>query len=395
MGPEGLQPQQPTDLLSQLLAAVSATNPGYTSNLPGSLIEDISSTDVAALAIIDQAKVELVNSLTPNGANNFLLLQLGYIYGVELGSVTNTSVPVVFSSNQVGYVIPDGMLIGDGSHTYQVKGGGVIGGGGTSATLTAVALVTDSFSVPANTVTTILTSVSSGMTLTVNNPNPGTPGGSGESNYSFRSRIMQAGLAASVGTPRYIKTLIGNVAGVKSSSLIAVQQATAGIRVIVGGSASTYDIAYALFCSVADPSALVGSAINGGRNVTVTLYDYPNSYSIVYVLPPVQTITMTVTWNTVLTLFTGGSAFPALTQGPLAAYINSIPIGAPINVLEMNEVFQNAIAALLDPTLLTRLVFAVSINGSLTAPGTGTYAVTGDAEGYFTCLASGISVVQG
>lgn len=78
----GLQPQSPLSLRAQLLALVAATNPGYTANLPGSLIEDISSTDVAALALIDSARVELVNSLTPYGANAFLLLQLGNIYGV-------------------------------------------------------------------------------------------------------------------------------------------------------------------------------------------------------------------------------------------------------------------------------------------------------------------------
>src|ERR1700676_3806380 len=87
IGPQGLQPQQPTDLRAQLLAAVAATNPGYTANLPGGLIEDISSTDVAAIALIDQAKIEAVNSLTPLGANNFLLTQLGQIYGPVLGQV--------------------------------------------------------------------------------------------------------------------------------------------------------------------------------------------------------------------------------------------------------------------------------------------------------------------
>ena len=44
----GLQPQSPASLLAQLLAAVAATNPGYTGDLPASFIEDISSTDVGA-----------------------------------------------------------------------------------------------------------------------------------------------------------------------------------------------------------------------------------------------------------------------------------------------------------------------------------------------------------
>src|SRR6185437_7072624 len=74
---QGLQPQSPAVLQQELLADVGATRPGYTANLPGILIEDVSSTVVAAIQLCDQAKVETVNSLTPNGANQFLLGQLG------------------------------------------------------------------------------------------------------------------------------------------------------------------------------------------------------------------------------------------------------------------------------------------------------------------------------
>ncbi len=60
----GMQPQAPLDLRSQLINlvtfgtdkngnAVIPPVPGYTANLPGSLIEDISSTDTAALVICD------------------------------------------------------------------------------------------------------------------------------------------------------------------------------------------------------------------------------------------------------------------------------------------------------------------------------------------------------
>jgi hypothetical protein len=52
---------------------VAAEVPDYTANLPGSLIEDISSTDVQALATIDQARVDAINSFSPYGANAFAL----------------------------------------------------------------------------------------------------------------------------------------------------------------------------------------------------------------------------------------------------------------------------------------------------------------------------------
>lgn len=400
MTQQGLQPQAPASLQAQLLAAVAAVTPGYTANLPGSMIEDISSTDVGAIALIDSAKVELVNSLTPDGANEFILGQLGtqYIGQGAPGQPTNTQVNVVFSSTSIGYVITNGFLVSDGTNAYQVQIGGPITNTGSSAPMTAIAVNPGSFAVPVNTVTTVQTSVPSSITLTVTNPVAGTPGSlTGESWQSFRARVLQSGLAASVGTGRYIKTLIGQLLGAQSN-LISVQQASGGLRVVVGGGggANTFQIANAIYESVADVSTLQGSAINpGARNVTVSLNDYPDTYNVLYVSSPQQTVTMTVTWNTVLTSFTGGAAFPSLVQGPLVAYLNALGIGQVINVLEMNEIFQEAVAAVLDPSLLTRLVFSVAINSVVTAPGTGTYAITGDPESFFFAIPSGITVVQG
>lgn len=389
----GLQPQAPASLQQQLLTTVGATNPGYTANLPGSLIEDISSTDVAAIALCDQAKVELVNSLTATGANEFLLIQLGQQAGIPMGLPTNTAVNVVFSGT-VGYVIPNGFLVGDGSHTYQVQGGAAIGGGGSSPTLTAIAVTSGSWGVPAGTVTQKITSVPGSVTLTVTNPLAGTPGGPAEEPESYRSRVLQAQLAACVGTSRFIKTQIGKVLGV-AANLISVQQSGSNLRVIVGGSPDVYQVAYAIFVSIDSPGILVGSAVSSLRNVTVSLNDYPDTYSILYVNAPSQTVTLSVTWNTVLANFTGGAAFPSLVQQPLVDYIKSIPIGNPINVMEMNKVFQDAVSSLLDPSLLTRLVFTVFINGVSTAPAAGTYAVSGDPESYFTAVTTGITVNQG
>jgi hypothetical protein len=395
LGANGLQPQDPTSLKDQLLANVAATNPGYTANLPGILIEDVSSTDVAAIVLCDQAKVELVNSLTPNGANEFLLGQLGTIYLGEgaPGKPTNTSVLVVFTGT-VGYVIPNGMLVSDGTNTYQVQGGGVIAGGGSSSPINAIAVQSGSFGVAANTVNQIQTSVPSSVSLTVNNPIAGTPAGQTETWSSFRARVLQAGLVACSSSARGIKTLVGLVTGVQPN-LISVRLASGGFEVIVGGG-DPYQVAYAIFSAVDNPAALQGSATTI-RNVTVSLIDPPNTYNIIRVNPPQQVVTLTATWNTVLTSFTGGGAFASLVQPALVAYLNSIPAGQPINILEINQLFQQAIASVLDPTLLTRLVFSVDINGTPTSPTSGTYAIPGDPESYFFTAVdgSGITVVQG
>src|SRR5581483_4814088 len=238
----------------------------------------------------------------------------------------------------------------------------------------------------------LLTSVPNTITLSVNNPTAGTPGSTTpETWYSYRSRVQQANLAATVGSPRLIKTYLGNVAGTPSN-LISVQQA-AGLKVVVGGSGDPYQIAYAILTGVGDPTILVGSSTTA-RNRTVSLIDYPDTYSVICVVAVAQPVTLSVTWNTTLANFTGGSAFPSLTQQPLADYLNGIAIGGVINFLEMQAIFQKAVAGLLPAAQLTSLNFAATINGSAVTPAAGTNYVTGDAEGYYTILPSAISVTQ-
>lgn len=392
IAPAGLLPTPPATLNAQYIANVAAEEPGYTV-LPGNMIEDMTSTGTGALVICDQAKVETVNSLTPTGANVLLLQQQGAMLGVIYGQPTNTSVPVVFTAaSNIGFVIPNGFLVGDGKYTYQVQGGGVIGSDGTSGPIPAIAIQQGQWSVQAGTVVNLETSVPNGVALSVNNPNAGTPGSATpETWYSYRSRVQQANLATCVGSPRLIKTLLGNVPGVPGN-LISVQQA-GGLKVVVGGSGDPYQIAYAAFIGVGDPTILVGSTVSG-RNQTVSLIDYPNTYNILTVVAVAQPVTISITWDTTLSNFAQGSAFPSLVQQPIADYINGIAIGGVINFLQIQAKFQTAVAGLLPADQLTSLNIAVTINGSTVTPATGTNYVVGDSEGYYTILNPAISVTQ-
>ncbi len=253
----GLQPIPPLDILTQLLALVSAVRPGYTA-LPGSLIEDVSSTDVGAITQMDQMRVDLINSLTPFGANEFILNQLGAgVYGVLRGGTTDTSVFCVFSGTP-GFVLSIGFTVSDGTHQYTVQDGGVIGSGGSSQPLYCLATQSGTWAVPTNSVVNLVTSVPSTITCTVTNPNTGTPGlDTEESLASYRSRVLQAGLAASQGMARYLKTLVQNVPGVEAR-LVSVIQQSGGWSVIVGGGDPT-EVAYAIFTALFDISTLVGS----------------------------------------------------------------------------------------------------------------------------------------
>lgn len=464
----GLQPQTPASLRAQLLASVAATNPGYTANLPGSLIEDISSTDVGALVICDSARVEAVNSLTPFGANAFLLNQLGQIYGVQVGEPTNTSVDVVFSGPP-GYVVPKDFVVSDGTFQYSVVDGGVVASGGTTDPLFCIGTVPGSWVVPAGTVTQLITSVPSTLSppLSCNNPLPGVPGDeNGESEESYRARVLQAGLAASQGMARYLRTLLSEVSGVQPR-LVSPLLNGSSWEIIVGGG-DPFQVAYAIWQALgANINSLVGSTlrvtaitnanpgvvttnlnhgyvngqvaqINGttgiaginGVNFTVTVVDekrfsiginttssgaytgggvvtpnlrnetpavqdYPNTYLIPFVNPPQQTVTVSVTWNTTATNFVSASAVAQLGSPALIDYINSITVGQPLNTNVMTTVFQEAIATVLPPALLTRLIFAVSINSVSTAPDAGTEIIEGDPESYFFAASNAIAITQG
>ena len=367
IGPAGYTPQSPVSLKNQLLTLVAAQQPGYTANLPGLLIEDISSTEVGALTLMDSALGDLINSLTPYGVNQFLLTQLGNVYGVSQEPASNTSVYVVFSGT-VGYPINVGFTVGDGTYQYTVQDGGVILSGGSSALLYCLATTSGTWAVPPNTVTTISTSVPTGISLTVTNPSAGVPGGAAETSTAYRVRVLQMGLASAQGMPRYLRANLEAVSGV-SPRLISIQQQSPGWKVICGGG-DPYAVANAILNSLFDVSQLVGSvmviesvtqAANGvvttllnhgystgqvitisgalgmtelntgsftitvltpttfelnvntsgypaytsggvcspnSRNITVSINQYPDTYSILFVNPPQQTVTMAVTWST-------------------------------------------------------------------------------------------------
>jgi hypothetical protein len=468
MGTSGYIPQTPASLQQQLLSSVAATNPGYTANLPGTLIEDISSTDVAALLQCDSSVAEIINSLTPYGANEFLLNQLGNLYGVLPQVATNTSVNVVFTGPP-GFVIATGFVVGDGNYQYVVQApGGIIGAGGNSLPLYAVANTTGTWAVPAGSVTELVTSAPVNVTLTVNNPEDGTPSAAGETVEAYRTRVLQAGYAPGQGMLTYLKTLLGNVPGV-ASRLISVRQVSTNPyywEVICGGG-DQYQVAFAIFSAGLLLTSLTGSvlsvsgitnatqavvtttlnhgyttgqvaqitgatgmtAINninftvtvltpttfsinvdtttfgaytgGGsltpnlRNVTVPVYDYPDTYQVTYVNPPLQQVAITAKWNTIATNYISPVAVAQLAQPAIVDYINGIVVGQPINLMELNTVFQTAVASLLPAQLLTRLVFTVSINGNGASPLSGTYEIPGDPESYFYTTIASVTVTQG
>jgi hypothetical protein len=267
MTASGPVPNSPAALNSDLIATVQAENAGFTANLPGLLLEDLTSTGTAMLAQMDQARVDAINSVTPYGANAFILAQQGKMLGIPQGAPTNTSALVIFSGITVpGYVLQAGTVVGDGTNQYVLQSGTVIQTSGQSPAVLAVANQSGTWSVPAGSVNQIVTSLPSpyNTAVTVSNPQAGTPATTSESPQSYRSRIMQAQQIAGQGTPAYITTLLQDVPGV-TARLVSVLQTTFGWEVLCGGG-DPYAVAYAIYQGVLDLSTIVGSATTD-RNV--------------------------------------------------------------------------------------------------------------------------------
>ena len=468
----GVQPNPPAAIQAALAASISATNPGYTFRLPGSLIEDVLDTQVAGIAEIDAARVETLNSISPYAANDFLLFELGQIYigpGAAPGIPTNTSVSVVFtaidpntSAPLGGQVLAVGYTVGDGTYQYVVQDGGVTSSNGQSPPLFCIATIPGSWAVPSGTVTQLVTAEPPGVNLTCSNPQPGFAGLAAETTEQFRARVLIAGQAVVGGTETILKTYLFQVSGV-AQRLVSVRQQGAFWEVIVGGG-DPYQVAGAIYASGVNIAGLVGSTlavtgitnanpgvvttnlnhgfatgqvitmsgivgmtplngipltitvltektfsigvdttgyplyVSGGvvspnlRNATPNIRDAPDLYTVPFVIPPQQTVTIAVTWNTTLPNFVSQAAVAQLASAAIAAYINAIEVGSPISLLELGTTFTAAVASVLDPSTISVLTFAVSINGVSTAP-VG-QLVEGDVESYFAATVAGIAVTQ-
>ncbi len=387
----GPQPTPASTLRSAVTNAVAATNPNYTANLPGTLIEDLLSTEMGALTTIDQARVDAINSVSPYAANPYVLAQFGQMYGIMRGAPTNTNVDVVFSG-PVGYVIPAGFIVSDGTYQYVVQDGTVIGSSGSSAAVEAIATQSGTWAVLAGSVTQIITSVDKNYTITVTNPVAGSPGAAAESIQSYQSRIIQAGLVTAQGTVNSLLTALQAIPGV-TPRLVSIPQSGGTFKVLCGGG-DPYAVANAIFQNSINFPAFAGSS-NASLNITVTLTQPPNTYNITYISPAAQTVTMSVVWNTSQVNFTAGAQVNSLAQTALAEYINSIPVEQPINLLDAQSTFQQAVASVLPVQYLTSLALTVYINGTEVTPEAGTQVILSASDSYFSAAVTGITVTQG
>ena len=138
-----------------------------------------------------------------------------------------------------------------------------------------------------------------------------------------------------------------------------------------------------------------GGVTPNNRNISVNLIDTPNTYTVPFVNPPQQTVTLQVTWNTTSPNFVSATAVAQLSTPALVNYVNSIPVGQPINLFELEDVFQSSISSIIPIQFVSKMLFTVSINGISTPPAANTFIISGDPESYFFCTSANVTVTQG
>jgi hypothetical protein len=393
IGSDGATPQETTDLRSTVDAKISAILPDYTSTLPKSLIENILTTGTYMMSQCDQSYIELINSISATNSNNVILNQIAQQAGIKaISAPTRTSVYVVFTST-VGLIIPQGFLVSDGTYQYEVQNGGVVGSGGETLPLYCLATQDGAWAIAAGAVNETITAPPTGFTIIVTNPSTGTPAGAVETEAEFRWRVIRSMTVGGQGMATRLKQMLYQIDGVQQR-LVSVRQQAGGLWSVICGGGDPLQVANGIFSALFDISNLTGSATLS-RNITQSIYDFPDTYALTWINPPAQTVAITVTWNSSSQWLVSDSAVSLLAAPALIAYINSIGVGQPINDLVMSNVFKDSIKGIIDPDLITRLVFQVSINGIGVAVDAGTHIYSSDPESYFYADFGSMSIIKG
>lgn len=461
---DGPIPRSPAELRAALVAKAIALAPGITTELPGSLVEDLTSTATGALVIAEQARIDTVNSVGPLSANLTMLDSLAQQAGIPAKQTSGSTTVSLTFSGSAKFLVPAGFVVSDGQYQYATEKAVTIRSTGTAPVVTAKAVTGGSWPVLVNTVTTVVTAVPAGITLTVTNLVAGTAASDAESNVQFRARVWDANMFTVQGYPGAIRTALTSVENVDVRQVSVVTNGN--YWTVMAGGGDTVDQASAIFNSAGDITRIVGSTLSvtgitnanpgvvttdlthgfstgqviniagvvgmtginntaltikvidansfsiginttsvgswqsGGvvtpnlRNVSVTINDWPNSYTVRYVQPLQQLIGVTFGWQTQSISYLSDTLLLALVQNNIIKYVNSIYAGQPLNINKLKDIFLQSINDTVDMTLITALTVSVVVNGVLTPVNANTNIISGDKFSYWYIPETGVSVVE-
>ena len=276
----------------------------------------------------------VMNSVSPLYANDFMVLELGEAFGLKIKDQALPNTTITFYG-LAGVVIPEGLEVGnaDSSKKFITTKSDIINATGQVSIYCEGADYYDT-PTPANTLNVLLNQVLNVTSCTnLNDAVESTPA---ETISEFRSRFQTRAQANRSGTVATLDNNLKEIEGTvdrlctyQASQIIEEGVKEAVIEVVVGGG-DDYQVALAIFNSVLYPDIFVsnpsGDETNRTVNINVTFngVDFP----IVYTRPKINQLSVSIS----LTVQSGfinipSEAFTLLLRPYFENYINNLKIG--------------------------------------------------------------------
>lgn len=337
IGNTGVIKDDPTVIRERLLNQAIEKVEGFT-KLPSGIQNNLIDESVLDIVEIQDMLSNVMNSVSPSYANDFIVKELGAAFGLKIKDKALPNTTITFYGLQ-GVVIPEGLEVGnaDGSKKFITTKSDIINAAGQVSIYCEGADYYDT-PTPANTLNVLLNQVLNVTSCT--NLNDAVESTEAETISEFRSRFQTRAQANRSGTAAALDNALKEIEGTvdrlctyKASQIIEEGVKEAVIEVVVGGG-DDYQVALAIFNSVLYPDIFVsnpsGSETNRTVNINVTFnsVDFP----IVYTRPKINQLSINIS----LTVQSGfinipSEAFTLLLRPYYEDYINNLKISCSPN----------------------------------------------------------------
>lgn len=333
IGNNGIIKDTPNEILERITNKASKEAEGF-ENLPSGIQNNLLQESVLLELEIQDMLSNVMNSISPNYANDFILKELGEAFGLKMKDKARPNTVITFYG-LAGVIIPEGTEISnkDKSKKFITVKSGIINITGETSIYCEGADYYDT-SAPANTLNIMVTQILNVDRCT--NKNDVTETIPAETIEQFRARFQTKALSNKMGTVSALTYALKAIKGVnerlctnKPSQILEGGVRKAVLEVIAGGG-DDYEIALAIFNSVLYPDIFVSNPSNNetDRTININVSFNGTDYPITFTRPKINQLSINIS----LTVQEGfinipSEAFTLLLRPYYENYINNLKIG--------------------------------------------------------------------
>lgn len=345
---EGYIAKTATELYNDLETEAIASVSGFT-GLPADLRENLIQTGAIVSVKMQDMVSNMLNGIGPDFANDFMFIQLGNAFGLQMKNYQYASVTIEFTGTSGTIITTDIQVTNsDGSITVSPNAEVTIGTTGVASVLCYTSEETTE-EIPADTMT-VLTTANSNITA-VNNPNAGTSGLDAETIDEFKERVYTELQSARNGTAARCRSLLSDLDGVETrlmkfneTSITVDTYVYKGIEVIVGGGDDA-EVAGAIFQAFMQTKNLISdpSDDDTSRTVTQTINLYNSTFEINYTRPKEILLGLTIEITFSDDISTSSTVILSLLQPEFEDFFDEFTLGQQVNKLSLNSIVMSAL----------------------------------------------------